>query len=91
MAYIIKATYLEGAHAGKTYFLGVNGYVVDENPIQPSCYKTLKAAKMVATRYNNENKQECATQASVNARRVEQGKKPLEAYVLTHYEAYKVK
>lgn len=56
--YIIKKTYQGGPHDGKVFYLGKDGYVIDYEGgycFYDDCYQTKRAAKMVATRYNEAN------------------------------------
>lgn len=56
-AYVIKSTYLEGKHEGRSHILIKGGYVSDEKTKHhiDDCYGTLAQAKAVCTKYKKNN------------------------------------
>jgi hypothetical protein len=91
--YIIKATYLEGDHAGREYYLDKQGYVVSniESVWQDSSY-TLSACKAVCTKKEKSNNAEVIFEKRERARKIAEGKtisrRPL--YIMTRYEPFAI-
>lgn len=92
--YIIKATYLDGDHKGESYYLSKGGYGCNYEGgycFYSDCYETERAAKMVATKWNKENKTQVEIERRNNERRAAEGKKLFPAiYTPQHYEPFKV-
>jgi hypothetical protein len=91
--YIIKVTYLEGAHEGKSYFLNKDGYVVDNlDYVWQDCSYTLSACKAVCTRKEKTNTAEAIFEKRERERRISEGKTvskyPL--YTMCSYEPYEI-
>ena len=92
VAYVIKGTYTE---TGREYFLDNMSYVFDKNNMKylrlSDCYKTAKAAKMVATKKTKANAEQAAYYERCNETRVANGKEPFDyAFNKCVYEAYAV-
>lgn len=89
-AYIIKGTYTE---KGRSFFLDNMGYVMDNINLMRSheCYKTEKAAKMVATKKTKANAEQAAYYDRCNEERIKNGKEPFNyCYDRCIYEAYEI-
>jgi len=91
--YVIKATYLEGEHQGKEYFINKDGYIIDNLDYvwQDNSY-TLSACKAVCTRKEKQNTAEVIVEKRERERRIAEGKTvskyPL--YIMTKYEPYAI-
>lgn len=72
--YQIKATYLDGPHAGKSYVLTKGGYVApDGSQYRGDCYETVTAAKAISTKRQNRNKRSVENAKRFNAWRQANG------------------
>ena len=93
-AYIIKTTYTEGPHAGKSYLRNKQGYIIDDCCIHwaDTCYLTLKGAKIACSKLFNENELNRRIERQDEAFRVSQGKAPKEwcIYESETFEPYEV-
>jgi hypothetical protein len=91
--YIIKATYLEGIHVGKTYYLNKQGYVITnlDSVWQDSSY-TLSSCKAVCTRKEKINTAEAIFEKRTRERRIAEGKtvSPYPLYVMQKYEPFEI-
>lgn len=92
--YLIKATYITGRHAGKSYLLRKGGYVTDETDWQWECttYKTKAICERVCRHYKEENDFNYKHEREYEAYRVGKGYEPkgYYTYELETYEPYKV-
>lgn len=91
--YVIKVTYLEGQHAGATYYLNKGGYVISNLDYvwQDDSY-TERACKAVCTRKTKENKSEHEFELSKRNRLIAAGKtvSPYMLYELQSFEPFAV-
>ena len=92
--YLIKATYTEGSHAGKSYFIGKGGYVVDADGIQWDdwTYKTYGTANRVCKKLYEDNELSRKCERQDEAWRIKKGFPPREWYIYEAqtYEPYPV-
>lgn len=92
--YIIKATYLEGRHKGKEYYLIKGGYIVDKNShILESETYDLPRCKATCKRYETTNKQNVKIEKQNREWKLSQGKKLVYSepiHVLMKYEPYTI-
>lgn len=93
-AYIIKKTYTERIHSGKSHLLFKDGYVADDCAIfwADRCYKTLKGARIACTKLFENNELNRRIERQDEAFRVSQGKAPKEWYIYESetFEPYEV-
>jgi hypothetical protein len=91
--YVIKVTYLEGIHEGRSYLLDKDGYVRN----QDNCYwedetYTLRGCKIACSRKELINNNEALYEAEQRRKAIEQGKKvskyPL--YTICKFEPFAV-
>ena len=91
--YVIKATYIEGDHKGKTYFLNKGGYVVSnlEYVWQDSSYD-LRTCKAVCTKYAKHNAAQHKAELAEREYRERKGKEnsKYRLYYLMSYEPYAI-
>ena len=94
--YLIKVTYLEGKHAGKTYLMRKGGYVTDEGAYQweNTTYATLGIAKRVCKKLSDRNQRDHDFERSMEQADIAKGlrKEPKAWYIyeLENYEPYEV-
>lgn len=94
--YLIKATYLEGKHAGRSYLLRKGGYVTDEGAYQweDTTYATLGIAQRVCKQYAERNEQDRDLERGQEVFDLKTGrrKEPKAWYIheLESYEPYEV-
>lgn len=91
--YVIKATYLEGEHKGKEYFLNKGGYIIDNLDYvwQDSSYN-LSACKAVCTRKEKRNTAEAIFEKRQRERKIAEGKtvSKYPIYEMMKYEPYAI-
>lgn len=91
--YIIKVTYLEGIHEGKTHHLGKGGYIVTNLDFvwQEDSY-TLSTCKSVCTRLENQNNRLAEAEKRERAYNAAKGrhvsKYPI--YIVSKYEPFMI-
>ena len=75
--YLIKATYLEGPHAGTSYFLRKEGYVTDLYQYQweDTTYSSKGAAQRACTRKTKDNDWEVSNERKWNQFNAEHGRR----------------
>lgn len=92
--YLIKATYTEGVHNGKTYLLRKGGYVTDEGNIEwlDTTYKTESIARRVCERMYEENELFRKIEREDEAVKIRKGFSPKSSYIYESktYEPYPV-
>ena len=92
-AYVVKVTYLEGIHEGKTYYLDRRGYV-RENLVgiwKEDTY-TLRGCKIACTRKTKENDFEVNFEMRDRSQKLAAGKNVSKypIYILSKYEPFEV-
>lgn len=75
MRYLIKATYMEGRHAGESYLMRKGGYVTDETEYQGNdeTYKTLGIARAICKRLYKENESNRRLERIIMENRAKEG------------------
>lgn len=91
--YVIKATYLEGEHKGKEYFLAKGGYVISnlDYVLQDSSY-TLSNCKTICKRKEKTNTAEVIFEKRQRERRIAEGKtvSKYPIYEMQKFEPYAI-
>lgn len=94
MRYLIKVTYTDGAHAGKSYLLSKGGYVTDESDVhwEETTYKTLGLCRHICKLAYEDNEQSVAQERADNEWRLAHGKEPYRYHIYDHcsFEPYAV-
>ena len=87
--YLIKVTYLEGEHEGKTYLLRKGGYVTDENNLEweDTTYARKKFAQKWCKELEYRNRLDRDIERRDEQERIRRGGKPNSFYIY-HYERY---
>ena len=94
--YLIKVTYLDGRHKGKSYLMKRGGYVVEERHLnylyQDDVYKSLGNVKAVCTRLFNNNERNRRIEDADRKRAIEKGREVHDWYIYEHesYEPFEV-
>lgn len=92
--YLIKVTYQEGSHAGKSYLLRKEGYVTDEDSIQwtDTTYKTEGIAKRICKHLFEENELNKRCERQDEACRIKKGLAPKKFHIYNSctFEPYEV-
>ena len=92
--YVIKATYTEGIHTGKSYLLGKGTRVMDGKHFFWSdyCYKTIGIAERICKKWYEENEQSRRIERQDEAYQISKGGKPRDWYIYESrtYEPYEV-
>ena len=91
--YLIKTTYTEGTHAGKSHLLGKGTRVMDGHICWSEyCYKTLGAAKRICKLWYEDNELSKKCERVDEACRIARGGKPKNWYIYESktYEPYEV-
>ena len=88
--YVIKATYVEGMHAGKSYLIAKTGYCLDDDGIffEDWCYKTLRAAKAVCTRKFKDNELRRKSERDDEKFQMEHRGRPAKSFYIYESETY---
>ena len=87
--YLIKVTYLEGAHKGRSYLLRKGGYVEDEDKTHyvEDTYKTYGTAQRVCRHLYEENELSRKIEREDEAVRIKRGR-PAKEWYIYESEAY---
>ena len=92
--YVIKVTYLSGAHKGRSYFLKKGGYIYSDGEfvLADNVYKSEAVAKRVCSLYANNNERDYLSERSYNEYRISKGHKGCDwfIYELESYEPYEL-
>lgn len=92
--YLIKVTYLEGEHKGRSYLLEKGGYVASDSALYLAytAYKTLRAAKGVCTRLYKDNEAYKKLERATDTWNIKHGKRPKDFYIYKScsYEPFEV-
>lgn len=90
--YLIKGTYLTGAHEGETFLLRKGGYVTDETRYEweDTTYKTYAIAARQCDRLEKQNEADYRFYQIENQRRIAKGYKPMYCPELEVYEPYAI-
>ncbi len=92
--YIIKVTYLDGRHKGKSYLMKKGGYITENyyHHFESDIYKTLGTAKSVCTRLFNNNERNRRIEDRDREYALAKGREVHDWYIYEHesYEPYEI-